>query len=259
MVHADHLTPFSFEGRCIALARHYAGGIVRSINLFLTARMPPTSAVKLLRVARVAGCTAAFLALTGCFAAQVFPTRHDSLISLRQGDLEAAGVAFITPSAATGQEEDKQAVALTFADVLKRERPKMRVVTLAEALGAINKAGLAEAYRRMYDDYRYTGLFERDMLRKLGAITGTRYIAQLKLQRFAQGEKERFGALGFRIIETRYASIRLFFQIWDSTDGSIAWEGTQETHYAQDTFAEKAVTLSKVVEHTARDLIARLP
>ena len=197
--------------------------------------------------------------LTGCFSAQIFPTRHDNLISLRKGDLEAAGIAFITPSAATGQEEEKQAVALTFTDIMKQERPRIRVVTLAGALGAINKAGLAEDYRRMYDDYRYTGLFERDMLRKLGTITGTRYIAQLKLQRFGQGEKERFGALGFRIIETRYASLRLFFQIWDSTDGTIAWEGMQETHYSQDTFAEKAVSLRIVVEHTARDLISRLP
>ena len=197
--------------------------------------------------------------LAGCFSAQIFPTRHDNLISLRKGDLEAAGIAFITPSAATGQEEEKQAVALTFTDIMKQERPRIRVVTLAGALGAINKAGLAEDYRRMYDDYRYTGLFERDMLRKLGTITGTRYIAQLKLQRFGQGEKERFGALGFRIIETRYASLRLFFQIWDSTDGTIAWEGMQETHYSQDTFAEKAVPLRIVVEHTARDLISRLP
>jgi hypothetical protein len=201
----------------------------------------------------------ASLPLGGCFHAQEFPSQHENLISLHKGDLETAGVAFITPSAATGQEEEKQAVALTFADVLKEARPQIRVVSLAQALGAINKAGLSEPYRRMYDDYRYTGLFDRDMLRKVGEITGARYIAQLKLQRFGQGEKERFGALGFRIIETRYASIRLFFQIWDSNDGTIAWEGMQETHYSEDTFREKAVSLRTVVERTARDLIARLP
>lgn len=223
--------------------------------------MMPTCCASLfaLRAPRLLACGLLILALPGCFTAQVYPTRHDNIISLKRGDLEAAGVVFITPSAATGQEEEKQSVALKFADVLKQERPRIRVVTLAEALGAINKAGLADAYRRLYDDYRYTGLFERDMLRKLGEITGVRYIAQLKLQRFGQGEKERFGAFGFRIIETRYASIRLFFQIWDSTDGSIAWEGMQETHYSQDTFAEKAVSLNRIVEHTARDLIAKLP
>ena len=160
------------------------------------------------------------LSLAGCFRAQIYPTLQEYRISLHQGDLEAAGVAFITPSAATGQEEEKQAVAFTFADVMKRERPRIRVVTLAEALGAINKAGLANAYKRMYDDYHDTGLFNREMLHQLGTLTGTRYIAQLKLQRFGQGEKERFGALGFRIVETRFADIRLFLQIWDSEDGT---------------------------------------
>jgi len=212
-----------------------------------------------LRTLCAVACVVVLLALQGCFTPQVYPTRHDAVITLKKNDLETAGIVFITPSAATGQEEEKQSVALKFADVLRHERPKIRVVMLSEALSAINKAGLADAYRRMYDDYRYTGLFERDMLRKVGEITGARYIAHLKLQRFGQGEKERFGALGFRIIETRYASIRLFFQIWDGNDGSIAWEGMQETHYSQDTFAEKAVSLNKIVDHTARDLIGRLP
>lgn len=199
------------------------------------------------------------LVLAGCFGTQIFPTLHEYRISLRNSDLEAAGVAFITPSAATGQEEEKQAVAAAFADVLKRERPRIRVVTLAEALGAINKAGLADAYKRMYDDYRDTGLFKRDTLQRVAAVTGVRYIAQLKLQRFEQKEKERFGAFGLRIVETHYANIRLYFQIWDSEDGTIAWEGMQETLYAHDTVTEKTVTLRMIMEHTAQSLIARLP
>lgn len=206
----------------------------------------------------ILACTLA-LVLAGCFGTQIFPTLHEYRISLRNSELESAGVAFITPSAATGQEEEKQAVALTFADVLKRERPRIRVVTLAEALGAINKAGLADAYKRMYDDYRDTGLFKRETLQKVGSITGARYVVHLKLQRFSQGEKERFGALGFRIVETRFANIRLFFQVWDSEDGTIAWEGMQETNYAHDTVSENAVTLRTVMEHTAQNLVARLP
>lgn len=221
--------------------------------------MPPVRDICLPRpTPAVLACTFGLM-LAGCFGTQIFPTLQEHRISLRQGDLEAAGVAFITPSAATGQEEEKQAIALTFAEVLKQDRPRIRVVALAEALGAINKAGLADAYKRMYDDYRDTGLFKRETLQKVGSAAGVRYIAQLKLQRFGQGEKERFGALGFRIVETRYASIRLFFQIWDSQDGTIAWEGMQETHYARDTISEKAVTLRTMMEHTAQNLIARLP
>ena len=202
---------------------------------------------------------ALIFALAGCQSTQIYPSLQEHRISLRPGDLEASGIAFITPSTVTGQEQEKQAVAFTFADVIKRDRQGLRVVTLAETLSAINKAGLADAYKRMYDDYRDTGLLSRDVLKQIGAATGARYLAQLKLQGFGQGAKERFGALGFRIVETQYAHVRLFFQIWDSSDGSIAWEGMQEMRISQDTVTEEPVMLRTVLERTAQDLIAKMP
>lgn len=197
--------------------------------------------------------------LAGCFSKQIFPTSEDRSISLRAGDLERAGVAFITPSTATGQEEEKQAVAFVFAEVLRNERPAVRVVALAETLGAVNRNGLADAYKRMYDDYRDTGLFSRNMLKRVSEATGARYIAQIKLQGFQQGAKERFGALGIRIIETRYANVRLFLQIWDGDDGSIAWEGMQEMVYSRDRIREAPVTMHTAVEETARNIVKKLP
>ncbi len=202
---------------------------------------------------------ALIFALAGCQSTQIYPSLQEHRISLRPGELEASGIAFITPSTVTGQEQEKQAVAFTFADVIKRDRQGLRVVTLAETLSAINKAGLADAYKRMYDDYRDTGLLSRDVLKQIGAATGVRYLAQLKLQGFGQGAKERFGALGVRIVETQYAHVRLFFQIWDSSDGSIAWEGMQEMRISQDTVTEEPVMLRTVLERTAQDLIAKMP
>lgn len=173
--------------------------------------------------------------------------------------MQTYGLAFITPSTVTGQEEDKQALALTFAEVLVAERPAVRCVTLPETLGAINRAGLAEEYKVMYEDYRDTGIFKRDILRKVGEATGTRYLVQLKLAGFVQGSQNRWGFLGIRMLDTKYASIRLFLQIWDSEDGTIAWEGNEELNYAFDTSRERAVTFKTVVETTARNLIAHLP
>jgi hypothetical protein len=197
--------------------------------------------------------------LAGCASTQIYPTLQEQRISLSPGDLEAGGVAFITPSTVTGQEQETQGVALSFAQVLKAERPALRVVTLAETLGAVNRAGLAEAYKQMYNDYRDTGLFSADVLRKVGGATGARYVAQLKLQQFEQGSRDRFGVLGIRIVETKYAHIRLFLQVWDSRDSTIAWEGMQEMRHAHDTVTEEPIMQRTVLERTARDLIARLP
>lgn len=173
--------------------------------------------------------------------------------------LEEHGIAFITPSTVTGQEQEKQAVALAFATVLKSDRPNIRCITLPETLSAINGAGLAREYRAMYADYRDTGLFKRDTLARVGKVTGARYLGQLKLQGFSQGERERFGAFGIRILDTQQGTARVFFQIWDAESGAIVWEGADELRIATEVFAQKPITLTQVMEKAAKDLIAKLP
>jgi hypothetical protein len=188
-----------------------------------------------------------------------YPELQQQSLSLSPGALEAGGIAFITPSTVTGQEQEKQAVALTVAQVLKAERPKLRVVTLAETLGAINGSRLADDYRHMYDEYQQTGLFAADILRRVAGAADVRYLAQLKLQGFSQGSKGRFGLLGLRIAETQYGDVRLLLQVWDAQRGSIAWEGLQELRIAVDTTTEQPITLRDLLERTAHDLIAKLP
>ncbi len=197
--------------------------------------------------------------LAGCLGTQIYPTLQQRTISLKPGDLEAHGIGFLTPSAATGQEEEKQAVALMFAEVLQQKRPAVRVVPLAETLGAVNKNGFADSYIRMHRNYLDSGLLKHEMLQEVSKATGVRYMAQIKVQGFGQSAKERFGIFGLRIVETKTARVRLFFQIWDSRDGSVAWEATQELHYSYDTTSEEPLTLPKVVGRAAEDLVSKLP
>ena len=142
---------------------------------------------------------------------------------------------------------------------MKAERPLLKVVTLAETLGAVNRVGLADDYRHMYEHYRDTGLFPNNVLSQIGRAAGARYLAQLKLQGFSQGSKNRFGLLGLRLVETQYADVRVFLQIWDSRDGSIAWEAMQELRISLDTTSDEPVMLRELLERSARDLVARLP
>ena len=199
------------------------------------------------------------LLLCACFMPQVHDTTQNRSISLKADDLSTHGLAFITPSTVTGQEEEKQEVAFTFTEVLRKDRPAILCLSLSETLNAINQAGLAEDYKRMYVDYRDTGIFNRDILKKVGEATKTRYVAQLKLMAFSQGSDNRFGALGLRLIDTKFADLRLFFQIWNTQDGTIAWEGVKEIHYAIDRITEKPVTQRVIIEKAARDIISKLP
>jgi len=124
--------------------------------------------------------------VSGCAFDQIHSKADHADFSLQQGDLANHGLAFITPSTVTGQEEDKQTLAFTFAKTMRERRPDIRIVTLPETLSAINKADITESYKLLYVDYRDTGVFKRDLLKKVGQVTGTRFLAQLKLSNFTQ-------------------------------------------------------------------------
>lgn len=217
------------------------------------------------RVALLLAVAAALL-VSGCANQKVqaqthqrAPTTQVLAINLRSEDLRSGGIAFITPSSVTGQEEDKQALALAFNEVLLNVRPDLRVVALAQTLSAINRAGLTREYKQMFEDYRLTGIFDRESLQKVAAVTKTRYLAQLKLGALKQESKARFAMLGLRVLETKTSTIRLFLQIWDSDDGSVAWEGAQESSVSHESLAEEYVSMKNIVQESARDLVASLP
>jgi hypothetical protein len=213
----------------------------------------------LIRFAGAALCAASLL-LAGCaIAPQRYSTPQVQTLTLAKGELEADGLAFLTPSTVTGQEEDKQPLALIFTDTLAAERPQVRVVPLAATISAVNRAGLTEMYKALYRDYRDTGVFDPASLREIGEAAGARFAGQLKMAGFDQAQQNRFGVFGLTIMKTQRASIRLFFQIWDTRTGAIAWEGVAELTAAHDTMQEKTVTFKAMVEDAARELIARLP
>ena len=198
-------------------------------------------------------------ALAACSGPQIHSTSQHQAVSLLKGELLKGGVAFITPSSITGQEEDKQSLALAAGAVMTEQLPGMRFVPLAETLSMINRNGLAGEYKRMFDEYRDTGIFKREILQKIGEATQTRYLVQMKLSSFTQSSKERFGAVGIRMLETHTSTMRLFLQIWDSKDGSVAWEGAEELSYAVETFSERNPTFQRMTEEATRRIIANLP
>ena len=200
------------------------------------------------------------VSLAGCANTnQLHSTTQALSINLEPRSLKVSGIAFITPTSVTGQEEDKQALALAFTEALKLARPELVVMSLPATLSAVNRAGLAGEYRQMFEDYRLTGIFSRDTLQKVSKVTGARYLAQLKLGGFRQESKNRWGALGIRMLETKTTSLRLYLQIWDGENGSVAWEGAEELTSSHESLQEDAVSFKTAVEQSANELLAHLP
>ncbi len=167
-------------------------------------------------------------------------------------------MAFITPSIVTGQEQYSQSLALSFSTTMKELRPEITIVPLSNTLSLINEVGLIDDYKKMYGNYRDTGIFDQDIIKKISKVTGTRYLAQLKLSAFSQKTANRF-SFGVRLIETKYSQMRLFFQIWDSLNGAIVWEGSAEINYSYDTFSDNTISFRTVVQLTTIELIKKIP
>ncbi len=201
----------------------------------------------------------ALLLLAACSTAQIQGETKIQPLTLTHQSLLRDRLALITPSSVTGQEEDRQSLALAFHDVIMAVRSDLKTIALPVALTAINRSGLAYDYRRMFDDYRATGVFDRSSLARIGSAVGARYLAQLKLAGFRQESKSRWGTFGLRIFETKSTSVRLFLQIWDCAEGAIVWEGSTEITSAYDSINEETVTFSNVIQEAARRLIERLP
>lgn len=203
---------------------------------------------------------AAALALAACSTTlQTYSSAQHETLRLEAAELRAGGLAFLTPSAVTGKEEDTQALAHVFAATLRSERPDLRVVALPQTLSEVNRAGLAATYRGMYQDYRDTGVFDAAALRKVAEVAGARYLAQIKLAEVRQGARGRLSLLGLSLLQTHYANLRVFLQVWDSRDGSIAWEGLDEVTLAIDSGRERPIGFRDIAVQAAKDLIARLP
>jgi hypothetical protein len=169
------------------------------------------------------------------------------------------GIGFLTPLSATGQEANRLSLALAFANSLAAEEKDLDVVSLAEVLSAVNQADLSADYKLMMDDYEATGIMEKGTLRRVGEVSGARYLGLLELADFEQSANKRFGIGGLRVMDTKIASIRLSWQIWDSLAGAIAWEGSDEIHYAYDTGRERPVSFGFVAGQAAANLISQIP
>jgi len=198
------------------------------------------------------------LIIVGC-STQFRSNIEHNVHLLEKNSLRQQGLVFITPTTITGMEQDKQYLALTFSHALKKDRPELRILDLSKTLGMISLANMEDDYKEMYNGYRETGIFDKATLKKLGKLTNSRYICQLKLSHFKSKAQGRWSILGLNIYDTESANLRLFVQIWDADKGIIVWEAAQELTYAYDTTSEAPVTFESMIHFAAKDIAKVLP
>jgi hypothetical protein len=170
----------------------------------------------------------------------------------------AAGIGVLTPSAATGQEADRQALGDALSETLASDLDGASIVALPALLSAVNRAGLAREYSAMFAEYEETGILERDTLRQVGHAAGVRYVAKLNLGDFDQATSGRAKIFGVRFLDTRTATIRVHLEIWDTVTGGIVWQGNEELTFAQEGVRERPISFQQVAAMASRRLVAKV-
>ena len=212
-------------------------------------------------------CLAVLLAACGRFqhstSASTDPggTAPAVIADARRPSLQAGGLAILTPTADPAHEEDRQTVAAVFTRTLTELRPELSPIPLAKTLSSSNAAGLADAYGRMYTGYKVSGVFDAELLRKIGPAVGVRYFAQLKLAAYDESSSGgMFSFMGLSLGRQQTADVRLYLEIWDSVDGTIVWEKSEEdSEKKHSLILTRTVKMDDLVEAVTKDLIKRLP
>ncbi len=197
--------------------------------------------------------------LFSCALDQEYSKSSHNADSLTLTTLSANGVALISPTTITGHEEDTQALALTFATTFADNNPQIPLVKLSQTLSLLNEQNLSDNYKHMYDIYRDTGILQKATLKQIGMATNARFIVLLKLSQFNQDSKSRFSFLGLRVLQTNKTNIRLFMQIWDSENGRISYEASEELTQAHDSSSSKPITFEEIVATAATNLLKGIP
>jgi hypothetical protein len=180
----------------------------------------------------------------------------------KRPSFRAGGLAILTPTADSAHEADRETVAATFTKTLTELRPELAPIPLTRTLSAINAAGLADAYGRMYANYKETGLLDVTLLRKIGPAVGARYLVQLKLGTYDQGSASGglFSFMGVSLLRQQTGDVRISLEIWDSVDGTMVWEKSDEkSQKKRSLILTRTVNMDDVVESVAKDLVKQLP
>jgi hypothetical protein len=198
------------------------------------------------------------VAITGCAATdQLSVDLHYQQLIPGNVLIARDGIGVLTPSAPTGQESDRQALADALGAILE-DGAEARVVALPAMLSAVNQAGLARPYSAMFSEYERTGVLERDVLRQIGEAANVRYVAKLNLGNFEQSTAGRAKIFGVRFLDTRTANIRVHLEIWDTVTGGIVWQGNEELTFSQEGVREKPVTFQQVARLASERLVAKV-
>jgi hypothetical protein len=120
-------------------------------------------------------------------------------------------------------------VSHALGTALLEASPPIRGIPDNDTVNMLNGQGLAAEYADLISGFARSGILERERLQRIGSALGSRYVLLPGLAEFNQAIIDRFEFSGFKLIQIRVTTLRVWLQLWDVKMGQILWQSSGES------------------------------
>jgi hypothetical protein len=116
-------------------------------------------------------------------------------------------------------------------------------------MNTLNERALAAEYADLISGFTRSGILERERLRRIGSALASRYVLLPGLAEFNETIIDRLAISGWKFIQSRVTTLRLWLQLWDTQMGQILWESAGEITVATELLRpERTVPLDEIAQ-----------
>lgn len=196
---------------------------------------------------------ATMIPFLGC-AASINP--HSTVTYDETGSTTIDSVAILPVTAGEGLEGFRRQTADSVRTALQQAHPNLTVLDDGTSLERLNKAGLAQQYADMVEDYRTTGVLDGETLKNMGDAIGAPYLLAVRVS-YAEKSETGYNALT-GISTTEHQNVGLFAHLWSPEAGDVVWEADAGAEVSAGDF-ERTRELNEIIAEACTALANRFP
>jgi hypothetical protein len=167
------------------------------------------------------GCTPLYLSDTHTTSTP----RSQSFDVAQLAHEQVATLGLIAPAALQGF---SATLSYALIGALSEASPPVRGIPDQETVNMLNRQALAAGYADLISGFARSGILEHERLQRIGSALGSRYVLLPGLAEYSQVIVDRFDFSGFKLIQNRVTTLRVWLQLWDTRMGQILWQSSGE-------------------------------